>query len=146
MRQGPPGAALPLFCVLQLVALEPGALSAIQRPRSQGLKFNNRLAFAHAQGAAIGWLMQERRRSIRIRDVLLGQLESFDRSVATCVIRDRNEHGAGVHCDRRIALPEVFILVIESAERLVVRVIWRNENRVGVAFASNVIAFPHNSE
>jgi hypothetical protein len=91
--------------------------------------------------------MHERRQFFRRRTLLSGKIEFFGRSTFDCVIRNLSEQGARLRCDQHIVLPDVFNLLIEkSAERRVVRTVWRGETDVGVTFASNVLAFSPRQE
>lgn len=87
--------------------------------------------------------MRERRQFFRRRTLLSGKIEFFDRSNFDCAIRNLSERGARIKCDQEMVLPDIFNLVIlRSDQRRVVRAIWRSGADVGVAFASNVLAFP----
>ena len=74
--------------------------------------------------------MDENRRAIR-RRVLKGATIEFDRAAFSCAVRNLSEAGAALD------VPHEFTLIMETDQlSRRCRVIWRKENRIGVAFES----------
>ncbi|MGQ0683817.1 PilZ domain-containing protein [Bradyrhizobium sp.] len=84
--------------------------------------------------------MQDRRQSARDKVFLGGIAEINDRgSTVDCVVRNINERGACVEIDEAARLPETVNLNIPRKGRSVLaRMIWRQANRVGLAFRTMV--------
>jgi hypothetical protein len=78
--------------------------------------------------------MDENRRASRRRVFKSATIE-FDRGAHSCAVRNLSEAGAALDIPYAVAIPHEFRLVIETdqASRHC-RVIWRKENRLGVAF------------
>jgi hypothetical protein len=78
--------------------------------------------------------MNENRKSIR-RRVLKSATIEFDRGAYSCAVRDLSDTGANLDVPHALAIPHEFTLIMETdqASRHC-RVIWRKENRLGVAF------------
>lgn len=75
--------------------------------------------------------MDENRRTIR-RRVLKSATIEYERGAYSCVIRNLSGAGAAPYA---LAIPREFTLIMETdRERRHCRVIWRNDNRLGVAF------------
>jgi hypothetical protein len=79
--------------------------------------------------------MQERRRITRTR-VLKGAMFFVDKSSVTgCVVRDITNAGAGVEVPHSIDLPETLDLTLNNGRTFRrCRLVWRNQNMVGVEF------------
>jgi UV DNA damage repair endonuclease len=86
--------------------------------------------------------MNENRKSIR-RRVLKSATIEFDDRAYSCAVRDMSDTGANLDVPHALAIPHEFKLVTETdqASRRC-RVIWRKENRLGVAFAEQVVCQP----
>jgi hypothetical protein len=80
--------------------------------------------------------MDENRRAVRRHRVLKTATIEFDRSAYSCAVRNLSEAGAALDVPYALAIPHEFTLVMETdqASRHC-RVIWRKENRLGIAFA-----------
>jgi hypothetical protein len=78
--------------------------------------------------------MDENRRGNR-RRVLKSATIEFDRGAYSCAVRNLSEAGAALDVPYALAVPHEFTLIIESDQvSRHCRVIWRKENRLGVAF------------
>ena len=68
--------------------------------------------------------------------VLKSATIEFDRGAYSCAVRNLSEAGAALDVPHALAIPHEFKLITETdqASRHC-RVIWRKENRIGVAFA-----------
>jgi hypothetical protein len=78
--------------------------------------------------------MEENRKASRRRVLKAGTIE-FDHAAFSCSIRNLSEIGASLDVPWTQALPNQFVLVLETAEiRRRCHVIWRKENRLGVLF------------
>jgi hypothetical protein len=84
--------------------------------------------------------MQDRRQSARDKVFLGGVAEINERgSTMDCVVRNINERGACVEIDEAARLPETVSLNIPRKGRsFLARMIWRQANRVGLAFRTMV--------
>jgi hypothetical protein len=80
--------------------------------------------------------MDENRRAVRRRRVLKTATIEFDRRAYRCAVRNLSEAGAALDVPFALTIPHEFTLVMETdqASRHC-RVIWRKENRLGIAFA-----------
>jgi hypothetical protein len=79
--------------------------------------------------------MDENRRSSR-RRVLKSATIEFDRGAHSCAVRNLSEAGAALDVPCALAIPHEFTLtVVTDQVSRHCRVIWRKENRLGVAFA-----------
>jgi hypothetical protein len=77
--------------------------------------------------------MDENRRAIR-RRVFKGGTIEFDRAAFSCAVRNLSEAGAALDVPHALAIPHEFTLIMETDQSRHCRVIWRKENRLGVAF------------
>jgi hypothetical protein len=80
--------------------------------------------------------MQDRRQNVRDK-VLLGAVAEVREIGATmdCVVRNLSDGGACVEFNRRANLPDQIKLTIKHrGRRYLARMIWRQANRVGLAF------------
>jgi hypothetical protein len=77
--------------------------------------------------------MVENRRAIR-RRVLKSATIEFDRGAYSCAVRDLSDTGANLDVPHALAIPHEFTLTMETGQPRHCRVIWRKENRLGVAF------------
>ena len=86
--------------------------------------------------------MDENRRAIR-RRVLKSATIEFDRGAYSWAVRNLSEAGTALDVPHAQAIPHEFTLITETdqASRHC-RVIWRKENRIGVAFAEQVDCQP----
>jgi hypothetical protein len=79
--------------------------------------------------------MDENRRASR-RRVLKSATIEFDRDAHSCAVRNLSEAGAAIDVPFALAIPHEFTLtVVTDQVSRHCRVIWRKENRLGVAFA-----------
>jgi PilZ domain len=86
--------------------------------------------------------MNENRRSIR-RRVLQSATIEFDCGAYSCAVRNLSEAGAALDVPHALAIPHEFTLIMETDQApRQCRVIWRKENRLGVAFAEQVDCQP----
>jgi hypothetical protein len=79
-------------------------------------------------------LMGDNRRTNR-RRVLKGGMIEFDRGAYSCTVRNLSETGAALDVPYAVPLPSEFRLIMAGQVRQLCRVVWRKENRLGVAFA-----------
>jgi hypothetical protein len=78
--------------------------------------------------------MDENRRASR-RRVLKSATIEFDRGAYSCAVRNLSEAGAALDVPHALAIPHEFKLIMETDQvSRRCRVIWRKENRLGVAF------------
>jgi PilZ domain len=78
--------------------------------------------------------MDERRKATRRRVLKSGTIE-FATCAYSCAVRNLSDHGAALDLPDAIAMPLQFELVMETNQmRRHCHVIWRKENRLGVAF------------
>jgi hypothetical protein len=78
--------------------------------------------------------MEENRRAIR-RRVLKSATIEFDRGAYSCAVRNLSGTGAALDVPYALAIPHEFTLIMETDQlSRHCRVIWRKENRLGVAF------------
>ena len=84
--------------------------------------------------------MQDRRESVRDKVFLGGLAESGTRgSTMDCVVRNFSENGACVEFDSSARIPDEINLTISQRGRsYLARMIWRQANRVGLAFRAMV--------
>lgn len=90
--------------------------------------------------------MQDRRQIVRNK-VLLGGVAELNDSGSTmdCVVRNFSEYGACVELDPSAKLPNRMKLAIARKERsFLAQLIWRQANRVGLAFKTMVTDAPDN--
>jgi hypothetical protein len=78
--------------------------------------------------------MDENRKTIR-RRVLKSATIQFHSSAYSCAVRNLSKDGAALDVPYALAIPHEFTLIMETdqASRHC-RVMWRKENRLGVAF------------
>jgi hypothetical protein len=84
--------------------------------------------------------MQERRASARNK-VLLGGIAEINESHPTmeCVVRNLSEDGACVELDSDAKLPNhVKLVIAQKGRSYLARLMWRQANRVGLAFMAMV--------
>lgn len=78
--------------------------------------------------------MDENRKASR-RRVLKSATIEFDRGAYSCAVRNLSEAGAALDLPYALAIPHEFKLIMETDQlSRHCRVIWRKENRLGVAF------------
>jgi hypothetical protein len=78
--------------------------------------------------------MDENRMAIR-RRVLKSAMIEFDFGTYSCVVRNFSEAGAALDVPYALAIPHEFKLIMGSDQvSRDCRVIWRKDNRIGVAF------------
>jgi hypothetical protein len=78
--------------------------------------------------------MDENRRAIR-RRVFKGGTIEFDGAAFSCAVRNISEAGAALDVPYAQPIPHEFMLIMETDHlNRHCRVIWRKENRIGVAF------------
>ena len=78
--------------------------------------------------------MVENRRAIR-RRVFKGGTIEFDRAAFSCAVRNLSETGAALDVPHEQPIPHEFTLTMDTDQAArQCRVIWRKENRLGVAF------------
>jgi hypothetical protein len=78
--------------------------------------------------------MDDNRRAIR-RRILKSATIEFDRGAHSCAVRNLSESGAALDVPYALAIPHEFTLIIQTDQvSRHCRVIWRKENRLGVAF------------
>jgi hypothetical protein len=84
--------------------------------------------------------MQDRRQSARDKVFLGGVAEINERgSTMDCVVRNINERGACVEIDEAARLPDdVNLNIPRKGRSFLARMIWRQANRVGLAFRTMV--------
>jgi PilZ domain len=79
--------------------------------------------------------MDENRRTSR-RRVLKSATIEFDRGAHSCAVRNLSEAGAALDIPFALTIPHEFTLTVKTDQvSRHCRVIWRKENRLGVAFA-----------
>jgi len=78
--------------------------------------------------------MVEKRRVYR-RRVLKGATIEFDGGAFSCAVRNLSETGAALDIPLLFGIPHEFTLIMDTDQAArQCRVIWRKENRLGVAF------------
>jgi PilZ domain len=78
--------------------------------------------------------MDEKRKAKRRRVLKSGTIE-FERGAYSCAVRNLSEEGAALEVPYTSTIPHEFELVMQADPfRRQCRVIWRKENRLGVAF------------
>jgi hypothetical protein len=88
--------------------------------------------------------MQDRRESVRDK-VFLGGVAEFNERGSTmdCVVRNLSEHGACVEFNSSVGIPDQMNLTIARKGRsFLARMIWRQANRVGLAFRAMITDAP----
>lgn len=91
--------------------------------------------------------MQDRRQGGRDKVLLSGVAEINDRgSTMDCVVRNLSDRGACVEIDGTARLPEKISLRIPRKGRsFLAEMIWRQANRVGLAFRT-MVTDPHSND
>ena len=83
--------------------------------------------------------MQDRRANARDKVLLGGRAELDRRSGLNCVVRNLSETGACVEVDGYARLPEeVNLTIARKGRSYLARVIWREANRLGLAFRTMI--------
>lgn len=78
--------------------------------------------------------MEENRRALR-RRVLKSATIEFDGGAHSCAVRNLSATGAALDVPYALAIPHEFMLVMGTGQmNRRCRVIWRKENRLGIAF------------
>ena len=82
--------------------------------------------------------MEERRRHPRLRSLIGGRITfNHDCSTLDCVLRNISAGGAMLACTSHVVLPRVFELFLPTRnQRMRVRVVWCDADRIGVALPS----------
>ena len=86
--------------------------------------------------------MQDRRESVRDK-VFLGGVAEIDQAGARmdCVVRNFSDQGACVEFDSTRPIPEqVNLTITRKGRSYLARMIWRQANRVGLAFLTMITA------
>ena len=79
--------------------------------------------------------MEERRAKPRRRVLKAGTIE-FDGSNADCTIRNMSPIGAALEVASPVGIPhEITLNIVSRHERQHCRIVWRQQKRIGVAFA-----------
>ena len=79
--------------------------------------------------------MEERRAKPRRRVLKAGTIE-FDGSNADCTIRNMSPIGAALEVASPVGIPhEITLNIVSRHERQYCRIVWRQQKRIGVAFA-----------
>ena len=88
--------------------------------------------------------MQDRRESVRDKVFLGGMAEINQRgSTVDCVVRNFSDKGACVEFDSSVRIPEeVNLTIARKGRSYLARMIWRQANRVGLAFLSMITDAP----
>ncbi len=73
------------------------------------------------------------KRAVRRHGVTITGTIEFSGGGAICMVSNLSASGAGLDLAGRIELPERFTLIAHGA-RLPCQVIWRRDNRIGIAF------------
>jgi hypothetical protein len=83
--------------------------------------------------------MQDRRASARDKVLLGGRAEVDARAGMNCVVRNLSENGACVEVDGYARVPEeINLTIISKGRAYLARVIWREANRLGLAFRAMI--------
>ena len=88
--------------------------------------------------------MQDRRHSVRDK-VLLGGVAEINDSGSTmdCVVRNFSDRGACVELEASAKLPdEIRVTIARKGRSFLAQMIWRQANRVGLAFKTMVTDAP----
>jgi hypothetical protein len=88
--------------------------------------------------------MQDRRESVRDKVLFGGVAEIGGRSATMdCVVRNFSDHGACVEFDPAARIPaEMNLTISRKGRSFLARMIWRQANRVGLAFRAMVTDAP----
>jgi PilZ domain len=92
--------------------------------------------------------MQDRRESVRDKVFLGGVAEINQRgSMVDCVVRNFSDKGACVEFDSSARIPEeVNLTIARKGRSYLARMIWRQANRVGLAFRTMITDSPAESD
>ena len=88
--------------------------------------------------------MQDRRHDVRDK-VFMGGVAEIDETGSTldCVVRNFSDHGACIELESAAKLPDQMRVTIARKDRsYLARLIWRQANRVGLAFKTMVTDAP----
>jgi hypothetical protein len=89
--------------------------------------------------------MEERRASARDKVLYGGVAEVGDSTTMDCVVRDFSERGACVELEPSARIPrEINLAISRKGRSYLARMIWRQANRVGLAFRTMVTDAPAN--
>jgi PilZ domain len=88
--------------------------------------------------------MQDRRESVRDKVLFGGVAEISDRgSTIDCVVRNFSDNGACIEFDSAAPIPaEMNLKISRKGRSFLARMIWRQANRVGLAFRAMVTDAP----
>jgi hypothetical protein len=87
--------------------------------------------------------MQDRRQSVRDKVLFGGVAKVDEASTMDCVVRNFSESGACVEFDASAKLPkEMSLTIARKGRSYLATMIWRQANRVGLAFKSMVTDAP----
>jgi hypothetical protein len=78
-------------------------------------------------------MVEERRNADRIGKVATGEI-LFGSAVIECAILDVSDRGARLELSTPKELPSDFVLKLTEGNRRQCKVVWRDENRVGIEF------------
>lgn len=83
--------------------------------------------------------MQDRRASARNKVLYGGVAEISDTATMDCVVRNFSETGACVELDSSARIPrEINLTIARKGRSYLARMIWRQANRVGLAFKTMI--------
>jgi hypothetical protein len=83
--------------------------------------------------------MQDRRASAREKVLFGGVAEVDARSTTTCMVRNFSENGACIEVDGNARVPaQVNLTIARKGRSYLARVIWRQANRLGLAFCAMI--------
>ena len=88
--------------------------------------------------------MQDRRESVRDKVLFGGVAEISDRGTTMdCVVRNFSDRGACVELESSAKLPDQMrVMIARKGRSYLARMIWRQANRVGLAFKTMVTDAP----
>ncbi|HWZ40959.1 MAG TPA: PilZ domain-containing protein [Bradyrhizobium sp.] len=88
--------------------------------------------------------MQDRRESVRDKVLFGGVAEISDRGTTMdCVVRNFSDNGACIEFDSAARIPaEMNLKISRKGRSFLARMIWRQANRVGLAFRAMVMDTP----
>jgi len=78
--------------------------------------------------------MNENRIGPRKRVLKTGAIE-FRGGVIDCTVRNLSDTGAALSVESPVGIPTEFNLIVSDQVKRMCRVVWRKENRLGVAFS-----------
>jgi PilZ domain-containing protein len=78
--------------------------------------------------------MNENRIATRKRVLKTGAIE-FGGGVIDCTVRNLSDTGAALSVESPVGIPTEFNLIVPDQVKRMCRVVWRKENRLGVAFS-----------